>query len=76
MYRWLFNNKLIIAGVLIGAIAGFLYWNEIGCSSGICMITSKWHNSTAYGALMGGLVLNMFKKSPVPGGEKKVKENE
>lgn len=76
MNRWLFNNKLIIAGVLIGAIAGFLYWKEIGCNSGTCMITSKWHNSTAYGALMGGLVLSMFKKSPAPRGEKKEKENE
>jgi hypothetical protein len=26
------------------------------------MITSKWHNSTAYGAVMGGLFLSIFKK--------------
>jgi hypothetical protein len=37
-------------------VAGYLYWQQIGCSSGTCMITSKWHNSTAYGALMGGLL--------------------
>jgi uncharacterized protein YcfJ len=56
------NNKLIIAGIIIGAIGGYLYWQQIGCSNGTCMITSKWHNSTAYGALMGGLLFSIFKK--------------
>ena len=63
MNKWLINNKFIIVGVLLGAIAGFLYWKQIGCTSGTCLITSKWHNSTAYGALMGGLVFSMFKKT-------------
>ncbi|MBL7724013.1 MAG: hypothetical protein JNK27_07675 [Chitinophagaceae bacterium] len=56
------NNKLLIAGIILGAIGGYLYWQQIGCSSGTCAITSKWHNSTAYGALMGGLMFSMFKK--------------
>lgn len=62
MKNWVLANKWLIAGVLIGAFAGFLYWKQIGCSTGTCMITSKWHNSTAYGALMGGLLFSMFKK--------------
>jgi uncharacterized protein YcfJ len=62
MKTWILNNKILIAGVVIGAIGGYLYWQQIGCSSGACMITSKWHNSTAYGAVMGGLVFSMFKK--------------
>ena len=68
--KWLLNNKLIIAGIITGSIAGFIYWKQVGCNSGTCMITSKWHNSSAYGALMGGLVFSIFKK-----GEKK-KEDE
>jgi len=56
------NNKLLIVGIILGAIGGYLYWQQIGCSSGTCAITSKWHNSTAYGALMGGLLFSMFKK--------------
>lgn len=47
-------------GVLVGAIAGYLYYKEIGCVSGTCAITSKPLNSTLYGALMGGLVFNLF----------------
>ncbi|HEX6848410.1 MAG TPA: DUF6132 family protein [Chitinophagaceae bacterium] len=57
-----FQNKLLIIGLVLGAFAGFLYWKLVGCNSGTCMITSKWHNSTAYGAVMGGLFLSIFKK--------------
>lgn len=48
-------------GATIGAIAGFIYWQQIGCDSGTCMITSKPVNSTIYGALMGALLFGMFK---------------
>ncbi|MEP7108805.1 MAG: DUF6132 family protein [Ferruginibacter sp.] len=62
MKKWINTNKLYVAGALIGAIAGFLYWQQIGCSSGTCMITSKPFNSTIYGALMGALLFGIFKK--------------
>jgi hypothetical protein len=54
--------KLDLIGIGLGAIAGFLYWKFVGCASGTCMITSKPLNSSLYGALMGFLVLGMFKK--------------
>jgi rhodanese-related sulfurtransferase len=34
----------------------------VGCASGTCAITSNPTNSTLYGALMGGLLLNTFQK--------------
>lgn len=51
-------------GLVVGAIAGYLYYFYVGCASGTCAITSKPLNSSLYGALMGGLVFNMFVKSP------------
>jgi hypothetical protein len=54
--------KRDLIGIILGAIAGFLYWKFVGCSSGTCMITSKPINSTLYGALMGILVVGIFKK--------------
>lgn len=51
-------------GIVVGAIAGYLYYFYVGCVSGTCAITSKPLNSTLYGALMGGLVFNIFVKSP------------
>jgi hypothetical protein len=49
-------------GIVIGALAGYTYYFYVGCASGTCSITSKPLNSTLYGALMGGLVFNMFVK--------------
>jgi C4-dicarboxylate transporter len=49
-------------GIAIGAIAGYAYYFYVGCASGTCAITSKPLNSTLYGALMGGLIFNMFVK--------------
>jgi uncharacterized membrane protein YedE/YeeE len=51
-------------GIVIGAISGYLYYYYVGCASGTCAITSKPLNSTLYGAAMGGLVFNMFIKTP------------
>ncbi len=51
-------------GIVVGLIAGYLYYQQIGCESGTCAITSKPLNSTLYGGLMGGLLFNLFVTSP------------
>lgn len=56
-------------GIALGAIAGYLYWFYIGCNSGSCAITSSPVNSTLYGGLMGGLLLNTFESSKKKSGE-------
>jgi hypothetical protein len=53
---------LVLSGIIAGAIGGYLYYHYVGCSSGTCGITSKPINSTIYGAVMGGLLFNLFKK--------------
>ncbi len=50
--------KLTLLGVALGAIAGYCYYYFWGCASGTCAITSNPINSTLYGSLMGGLLLN------------------
>jgi hypothetical protein len=60
--QWLSNYKLTFLGIALGAIAGYIYYLQIGCASGTCMITSSPVNSTLYGAMMGGLLLNTFQK--------------
>jgi hypothetical protein len=62
MKNFIFHNKLYFIGAAVGAVAGYLYWQQVGCSSGTCMITSKPLNSTLYGAFMGYLVFGIFKK--------------
>jgi hypothetical protein len=53
---------ITVVGVIVGAIAGYAYYHFVGCASGTCAITSKPLNSTLYGALMGGLLFNLFVK--------------
>ncbi|MBS1782594.1 MAG: hypothetical protein JSS78_05985 [Bacteroidetes bacterium] len=55
--------RLTILGALLGGLAGYAYYYFIGCASGTCAITSKPLNSTAYGMLMGTLLVNTFKKT-------------
>lgn len=59
---FLIKYKLTIAGILLGAVAGYLYYRFVGCSSGTCAITAHPINSTLYGAMMGGLFVNAFQR--------------
>lgn len=52
------NHRITIAGLLLGAGAGFAYYYFVGCASGTCPITSNPWISTLYGAGMGGLAFN------------------
>lgn len=74
MKKWVSNNRLYIIGALLGAVAGFAYWQQVGCASGTCMITSKPLNSTAYGALMGALLLGIFKKDEKKKDQEEIKK--
>lgn len=56
------EQVLAIIGIILGAIGGYLYWHYIGCVSGTCPNTSSPIMSTIWGALLGGLLLSMFKK--------------
>lgn len=66
MSGFLKSNYLYVAGALIGAIAGYIYWQQVGCVSGTCAITSKPLNSTLYFGMMGALLFGAFKPSAPP----------
>jgi hypothetical protein len=51
---------IMALGILMGGIAGYLYYYFVGCASGSCAITSRPLNSTLYGGVMGGLLFNLF----------------
>lgn len=59
--KYIVKNKLIVIGIALGALGGYLYYHYVGCVSGTCAITSKPINSTLYGAVLGGLLFSMFK---------------
>ena len=45
-------------GIVIGGLAGFLYYYFVGCSSGTCAITSNPYMSILYGGLLGLFLVN------------------
>ena len=62
MKEFIKKNILKIIGSLIGGVGGFAYYYFVGCASGTCPITSNPYISILYGALLGYLLLDMFKK--------------
>lgn len=62
MQEYFTKYKTHLIGFALGAIAGFLYWRFVGCSSGTCPITSNWYTSSIYGSLMGVLLVGSNKK--------------
>ena len=67
----LLKYKLTLSGLVLGLIAGYLYYQFIGCQSGSCAITSNPINSTIYGGFMGSVLLNIFEKDTTKKSDKK-----
>jgi xanthine/uracil permease len=51
-----------IIGMLVGVIAGYIYYIKIGCNSGSCPITSNPWLTMLWGLMMGYLLGDMFNK--------------
>lgn len=66
MKTFLKKHKWMLIGLVVGAIGGFIYWKYVGCVTGDCPITSSPLYSSIWGALIGGLgldlIASLFKK--------------
>ena len=61
--------KRITLGILLGALAGFVYQKAIGCRTGTCPLTATPRRAMSFGALVGFLfVLNGGSQRSLPGG--------
>jgi hypothetical protein len=60
--NWIKKNALYLIGGVLGAIGGYFYWKNVGCSTNSCAITSNPYLTIGYGALLGGLFLSFFEK--------------
>lgn len=61
MKDFLTKYRFKILFIILGAIAGFLYWRFVGCTTGTCPITSNWYASVPYGMLFGWLISDLVK---------------
>jgi hypothetical protein len=60
-----------LIGIILGAIGGYIYYIEIGCASGTCPLTSNPYLSILWGASIGYLFGDMFRKKKPAGGQVK-----
>jgi len=54
-----YANWIKAAGMVAGALGGYLYWHEIGCLTGHCPIQSHWQTMLAWGGIMGFLLVDL-----------------
>lgn len=47
---------LSLAGMVAGALGGYLYYLKVGCTTGACPITSSPYISSVWGGAMGFLI--------------------
>jgi hypothetical protein len=64
-----------VSGIILGALGGYIYYIKIGCQSGTCPITSNPVFSMLWGAILGFLIFDMFRKKPAKS-ERKESETE
>ena len=50
----------VVAGIILGGVAGYIYYIKVGCVSGTCAITSNPYLSIFWGAVIGYLVSDLF----------------
>jgi len=61
--KYFFKKHILkIIGIPVGSIAGYLYYHFVGCASGTCPITSNPYITVVYGAILGYLLFDMFRK--------------
>ncbi len=62
MSTFLKKNLFGLIGLAAGAIGGYAYYYFIGCNTGSCPLTSNPYISVIFGAVIGYLLFDMFKK--------------
>ncbi|MBE0638538.1 MAG: hypothetical protein IH598_08460 [Bacteroidales bacterium] len=68
MFKYIPLSTLI--GILSGAIGGYIYYTQVVCTTGGCPLTSNPYLTILWGALVGYLISDMFKKrKPAETGE-------
>lgn len=55
-------TKANLIGMIIGAVLGYLYYRNVGCSTGSCGLTSNPFMMILWGTAVGYLVGDYFNK--------------
>lgn len=53
-------------GIIVGAIGGYIYYDQVVCTTGGCPLTSNPYITVIWGAVIGYLLFDMFKRKSLP----------
>jgi len=51
---------IVLTGIILGGVAGYIYYIKVGCLSGTCPLTSNPYLSIFWGALIGYFIADLF----------------
>lgn len=55
--------RIETAGIILGAIGGYIYYRTVGCTTGACPLQSSPWTMILWGGLLGYLVAGLFRKT-------------
>lgn len=61
IFTILSNNGIVLIGMLLGLIAGYLYWHYIACYWGVYPLSAECWVNCSYGVLTGGFLTCLIK---------------
>lgn len=64
LLKLLARYRRVLIWTLLGAAAGLAYYRLVGCASGACTILSDPRFTAAYGAVLGALLSQVFRREP------------
>lgn len=56
------NNKIILIGMLLGLVTGYLYWYYFSCYWGTYPLSAECWVNCSYGTLLGGFIASLIQK--------------
>jgi hypothetical protein len=62
IFLFLRINYEILAGMILGCIAGYFYWEWFGIMWGNYSLSSECWVNCLYGSLFGGFIASLFSK--------------
>ncbi|NDV93338.1 hypothetical protein D0T84_00190 [Dysgonomonas sp. 521] len=62
IFIFIYNNKIVLIGILLGIIAGYTYWYYVTCYWGTYPLSAEWWVNCGLGAILGGLFATLYNR--------------
>ncbi len=63
--QFVLRHRTVWLGIAFGAVVGYVWYDQVGCANGSCLISSSPLRSIAYFSFVGALFAQSFVKKNV-----------